>query len=46
MNLSKCAKEFDDMKKHNEYGIRKTAEMNNSKIVSGSKYIIIALLLY
>ena len=45
MNLSEMYKEFDDlMRRHNEYVVYKKplAEMNNGKIVSGSKYIVIA----
>lgn len=45
MNLSEMYKEFDDlMKRHNEYVVyeKPLLEMNNGKIVSGSKYIVIA----
>lgn len=45
MNLSKMYKEFDNlMRRHNEYVVyeKPLAEMNNGKIVSGSKYIVIA----
>lgn len=45
MNLSEMYKEFDDlMRRHNEYVVyeKPLAEMNNGKIVSGSKYIVIA----
>ena len=38
-------REFDDlMKRHNEYVVyeKPLLEMNNGKIVSGSKYIVIA----
>ena len=45
MNLSEVYKEFDDlMRRHNEYVVyeKPLAEMNNGKIVSGSKYIVIA----
>ena len=45
MNLSEMYKEFDDlMRRHNEYVVyeKPLAEMNSGKIVSGSKYIVIA----
>lgn len=45
MNLSEMYKEFDDlMRRHNEYVVyeKPLAEMSNGKIVSGSKYIVIA----
>lgn len=45
MNLSEMYKGFDDlMRRHNEYVVyeKPLAEMNNGKIVSGSKYIVIA----
>lgn len=45
MNLSEMYKEFDDlMRRHNEYVVyeKPLAEMNNGKIVSGSKYIVVA----
>lgn len=45
MNLSEMYKEFDDlMRRHNDYVVyeKPLAEMNNGKIVSGSKYIVIA----
>lgn len=45
MNLSAMYKEFDDlMRRHNEYVVyeKPLAEMNNGKIVSGSKYIVVA----
>lgn len=45
MNLSEMFKEFDDlMRRHNEYVVyeKPLAEMSNGKIVSGSKYIVIA----
>ena len=45
MNLSEMYREFDDlMKRHNEYVVyeKPLLEMNNGKIVSGSKYIVIA----
>lgn len=45
MNLSEMYKEFDDlMRRHNEYVVyeKPLSEMNNGKIVSGSKYIVIA----
>lgn len=45
MNLSEMYKEFDDlMRRNNEYVVyeKPIAEMSNGKIVSGSKYIVIA----
>lgn len=45
MNLSEMYKGFDDlMRRHNEYVVyeKPLAEMNNGKIVSGSKYIVVA----
>lgn len=45
MNLSEMYKGFDDLiRRHNEYVVyeKTLAEMNNGKIVSGSKYIVIA----
>lgn len=45
MNLSEMYKEFDDlMRRHNEYVVyeKPLAEINNGKIVSGSKYIVVA----
>lgn len=45
MNLSEMFKEFDDlMRRHGEYVVyeKPLAEMNNGKIVSGSKYIVVA----
>lgn len=45
MNLSEMYKEFDDlMRRHNEYVVyeKPLAEMSNGKIVSGSKYIVVA----
>lgn len=45
MNLSEMYKGFDDLiRRHNEYVVyeKPLAEMNNGKIVSGSKYIVIA----
>ena len=45
MNLSEMYKGFDDlMRRHNEYVVyeKPLAEMNNGKIVSGSKYNVVA----
>lgn len=45
MNLSEMYKEFDDlMRRHNDYVVyeKPLIEMTNGKIVSGSKYIVIA----